>query len=515
MSLAESVVDLSCFTEWLGLQTQSAKKKLSEKLNTWTDHPSTLTKWSGQMKQFREMFEKDPALYTEFRSHFTAISKAENDIQSLWESSSELEQESYGELLFFRPLLRPLNGLPFFLTLWAFLRTYLLPGLSLLLPLITLLAPYFILTYALCIPITFSNYISILHSMLSGQLTDPTCSDPFSSLLPSSASSTFSTHPTSLLKQLAIIMVTLIQGVIQPYWTYKHLHSIDTILETRGKQILDCQTRYEIIREKLASHGCIIHPCPLPESNNIRHMVSEAIFHPMYFKLFMGYIGSLEIQIELAHRPSIRPVKWISSPHPVFRIKDTFDIQVPENQRKTITLSLDTRRHALLTGPNKGGKSTVLRSLSLSVLLAHTFGCAIGEVTMTPLKRLFVCLKPDDLPGTKSRFEREIEFTADTLRVNGPVMVLLDELYHSTNPPDAKHSCEEYSKRLWAHPGALSVISTHLFDWVESADPSIQRICCPAYYDTNKQLNFTYELHEGICKVSSVELLLRKSGLCD
>ncbi len=509
MSLVESVVDINCFSEWLGLQTQSAKKKLSEKLNTWTDHPSTLTKWSDHHMKFQKIFKKDPTLYTEFRSHFTAISQVEKDIQSLWESSSELEQESYGELLFFRPLLRPLNGLPFFLTLWAFLRTYLLPGLSLLLPILTLLAPYFILTFALCIPITFSNYISILHSMLSGQLTDPSCSDPFSPLVQSPS------HPTSLLKQLAIIMVTLVQGIIQPYWTYKHLHSIDTILETRGKQIVECQTRYEIIREKLSSHGCIIHPCPLPEFTNIRHTVSEAIFHPMYFKLFMGYIGSLEIQIELAHCPSIYPVHWVSSSHPIFRIHHTFDIQVPENQRKTISLSLDTRRHALLTGPNKGGKSTVLRALSLSVLLAHTFGCSIGELTMTPLKHLFVCLKPDDLPGTKSRFEREIEFTANTLRVNGPIMVLLDELYHSTNPPDAKHSCEEYSKRLWSHPSALSIISTHLFDWVENANPLIQRICCPAYYDDKNNLQFTYELHEGVCKVSSVELLLRKSGLCD
>jgi hypothetical protein len=509
MSLAESVVDVHCFSEWLGLQTQSAKEKLVTKLNTWTDDPSILTKWSHQYMGFRNLLQKEPSLYNEFRSHFTAISNVEKDIQSLWESSSELEKESYGELLFFRPLLRPLNGLPFFLTIWAFLRTYLLPGLSLLLPILTLLAPYFILKFALCIPITFSNYVSILHSMLSGQLMDPSCSDPFSPLVQPTS------HPTSLLKQLAIIMVTIVQGVVQPYWTYKHLHSIDSILETRGQQILDCQTRYEIIRDKLESHGCVIHPCPLPEFINVRHMVSEAIFHPMYFKLFMGYIGSLEIQIELAHRSTIHPVQWVSSSHPVFRLKHSFDIQVPENERKTISLSLDTRRHALLTGPNKGGKSTVLRALSLSTLLAHTFGCSIGELTMTPLKRLFVCLKPDDLPGTKSRFEREIEFTANTLRVNGPIMILLDELYHSTNPPDALYSCKEYTKRLWSHSQALSVISTHLFDWVEEADPTIQRICCPAYYDDEKKLQFTYELHEGICKVSSVELLLRKSGLCD
>jgi hypothetical protein len=508
MTLADSVVDISVLSNWLGLQTQSAKDYLGKQLNTWTNQPSTLMKWSQKNTGFRNLLVNDQDLYHELRSHFTAISKMEKDITSLWNSSSDLEKESYGELIFFRPLLQPLNGIPFLLTAWAFLRTYLLPGLSLLLPILTLLAPYFILKFALCVPITFSNYISILHSMLSGQMMDPTCSDPFSPLVKSSS------HPSSLLKQLAIIMVTLVQGLIQPYWTYKHLHSIDSILEKHGQQIMDCQARYEIIRERLQSRGCTIHPCPLPDFLNVRHAVSEAIFHPTYFRLFLTYIGSLEIQIELAHRPEVHPVQWVASSRPIFRIKDTFDIQVPEDQRKTVSLSLDTRRHALLTGPNKGGKSTVLRAISLSVLLAHTFGCSIGELTITPLDKLFVCLKPDDLPGTKSRFEREIEFTATTLTAHGPILVLLDELYHSTNPPDALHSCLEYSKRLWSQNQAMSVISTHLFEWVEGADPEIQRICCPAYY-RDKRLEFTYELHEGICKVSSVSMLLQKNGLCD
>ena len=93
-------------------------------------------------------------------------------------------------------------------------------------------------------------------------------------------------------------------------------------------------------------------------------------------------------------------------------------------------------------------------------------------------------------------------------------MVLLDELYHSTNPPEALFRCRQYSERLWKMPQCISVISTHLFEWVEEADPSIQRLCCPAYYDNNHQLHFTYELQEGVSRVSSVHELLKKNGLC-
>jgi hypothetical protein len=59
----------------------------------------------------------------------------------------------------------------------------------------------------------------------------------------------------------------------------------------------------------------------------------------------------------------------------------------------------------------------------------------------------------------------------------------------------------------------ISVVSTHLFDWVEKAPKEIQRLCCPAHHDKEGILHFQYELHAGICKVSSVEMLLEKNGL--
>jgi DNA mismatch repair ATPase MutS len=174
---------------------------------------------------------------------------------------------------------------------------------------------------------------------------------------------------------------------------------------------------------------------------------------------------------------------------------------------------MDTKRHALLTGPNKGGKSTVLRALAASALFAHTYGCAMGHVTMTPFRAMYVCLTPDDLPGSKSRFEREIEFTAQTLRHGDqPLLVFMDELFHSTNPPDALRSCEIYCHQLWNKPQVVSIISTHLFDFVERAAPTVQRLCCPATMEKG-EVRFSYELVEGICKVSSVDSLLQQNGM--
>lgn len=509
MTTPSSIVDVTVLSEWLGLQTSASKTSLAKRLTQWNSSPAHLEQNRQNAVRMKNVLVQDPTFYTELRSHFTALSVIEKEVTPLLQCPSDVEKETYGELLFFRPLLQPLNSVPLLLPFWSLLRIYLLPGLSLLLPLLTLLAPYFILTYVLCLPITFQNYISLLHSLLSGQLTDATCS-------PSPPSGAFP-HPTSLLKQLAIILVTLVQGIIQPYWTYSHLRTVGNVVETMGRHLMELRTRYEVIEARLREKGIGFHACPLPPFLSSPHAVSEAILHPMYIRLALKYLGTLECHVELLHHPSVHPVQWVTSERPVFCLKKTYDIHVPEGKQRRFSVSMggESSAHALLTGPNKGGKSTVLRGVALAALLAHTYGCAVGHLTATPFHALYVCLKPDDLPGTKSRFEREIEFTAQTLRPHpGPILVLLDELYHSTNPPDALSSCLHYSNRLWVAPSVISIISTHLFEWVEQSDPRlIQRLCCPAEYDAEGTLRFQYELKPGICRVSSVELLLRQNGL--
>jgi len=316
-----------------------------------------------------------------------------------------------------------------------------------------------------------------------------------------------------MIKQIGIISLTIMQGILQPYWTHTHLKSIDNIIKDNGRLIMRFQELYNKLEIILLDHGFTFFKCPLPSLLNERSSTARMILESSYFKLALKYIGSLEVIIQLAHKKDINPVKWVQSKTPIFKIKDTYDFQVKEEYRKTITITFNNDRHALLTGPNKGGKSTVLRALSTSALLAHTYGCSFGKLTSTPFSSIFVCLKPDDLPGSKSRFEREIEFTASTLKHKLPILVFIDELYHSTNPPDALRSCEIYCNKLWKMPNTVSVISTHLFDLVEKSPTNIQRLCCPARVSKNGQIEFMYELNKGVCKVSSVDSLLQKNGL--
>jgi len=504
--MIDAILDTDRFAEWIGLQTAVSRINLKSQLHDWRSNDEELMTLRMKFKRFKDAMEKDPTFFSKAHGLFKEIAEVENTLNTLMKQDSKLEQESYNEILFFKPMLQPLNFIPFVLSFWSAIRVYILPGLSLLLPLLSLIAPYIILRFFFKIPMNFTNYMNILQAMLSGNfqaIVDPSAKQSISR----------SVSPGNFLKQFGVVLITFIQGIIQPYWTYKHLHSIDTIVRDHGKLVMRFRELYGSLETLLSSHGFTFFTSPLPIINNDRDATARIMLESNYFKIALKYIGNLEVIMCLANQKEIHPVQWIRSKQPIFRIIDTFDYQVPESTRKTLSAQFDKKRHALLTGPNKGGKSTVLRALSISALLAHTYGCALGKLTSTPFCHIYVCLKPDDLPGSKSRFEREIEFTASTLIHNEPTLVFIDELYHSTNPPDALRSCDIYCAQLWKKPNVISVISTHLFELVEKADESIQRICCPATIDKDERIRFMYSLEKGICKVSSVDTLLRKNGL--
>jgi hypothetical protein len=506
MSSVESIIDTEKFSEWIELKTNAAKKCFNKQVGEWSSDPKRLSSLSNRFKRFKEAFERDPKFYTECNQIFKEISECEKQLNKLITTDSELEKESYNEILFFRPILKPLNFVPYFLTFWSFIRVYLLPGLAFIVPFLTLIAPYIVLKFAFNVPITFNSYMSILQSMVSGN---------FGKIMdPSAPQASFTgISPVNFLKHFGIVIVTFVQGIVQPYWSYKHLKSIDTIIYDNGRLVLKFRELYTQLQTILDTHGFNFFKCPLPEINSERDATARVIIESSYFKLALKYVGSLEVIMALAHKEEMNPVVWVRSDTPIFKVNDTFDFQVPKLNRKVISAEFNSNLHALLTGPNKGGKSTVLRALSISALLAHTYGCAPGHLISTPFTKMFVCLKPDDLPGSKSRFEREIEFTANTLKFNQPILVFIDELYHSTNPPDAIRACEIYCNQLWKKPNIISVISTHLFELVEKSDKNIQRICCPASVDDAGNIHFEYSLKRGICKVSSVDELLKTNGL--
>jgi DNA mismatch repair ATPase MutS len=113
-------------------------------------------------------------------------------------------------------------------------------------------------------------------------------------------------------------------------------------------------------------------------------------------------------------------------------------------------------------------------------------------------------------------FETEVKFAADTVRaasIDGPGLILFDELFHSTNPPDSERSAIQFLHRLWKKTQTFSIVSTHLFPLVSAVLKHVQAICCDAKQLDEGEIQYSYGVQKGVCKISSVHKVWEKFGL--
>lgn len=523
-AVLQKSLDLDALAGWAGLQTAAGKAALAEKTSAWCTDPAILRAKSYEFAALQHTLQTTPHLQETLVADFKTLAAVEPDLHALCEPTSELEQEAYKELLFLPDWAKPLNFIPFLLVLWAIVRIYVFPGMSLLMPVAMMVLPFFLLRFLFGIPITSGRYFHMLNGLFTGNIAAAFQPPPLEgagvAVAAPAALSFLPSLDIGSITKLGFLAITVAQSFLQPYWTYKHLSAIDAVLLKKADTLLEYIRIYENVKDALKRAGYTLSANPFrPETADPRQVVAYAHLHPTLLRLSLRRLGALEALLSLASQPDVCPVSWVKEESPCITLLGAYDYRVDRMNRRSYTIrlggrSVDTASHALLTGPNRGGKSTTLRGIVASLLLAHTYGAAMAsQAQLTPFRNIRICLTPEDLPGSKSRFEREIEFTASTLNEKGATFVLIDELYHSTNPPDAERACRIYTQELWHKQKTLSVISTHLFEFVKEAPEGVLRLCCPATVDEKGAVHYSYQLSPGLCEVSSVDELLIENGL--
>jgi DNA mismatch repair ATPase MutS len=227
---------------------------------------------------------------------------------------------------------------------------------------------------------------------------------------------------------------------------------------------------------------------------------------------YRSVLGWIDVAVVFGSDRAWRPVGWVTTKsEPKTTIRGFYDVNIPVNKavRNTITIG----GHALVTGPNRGGKSSVMRGILQAVLSAQTWGVVhnADDVLMTtPYSAFYTRLVSADRPGVASLFESDVHYALDVLRGCSTLcdnsrnpFIMIDELFHSTNPADAEASATYFLRQLWK-TGASSLISTHIFNLLEKAPASVGRLCLKASKRTDGTIEYTYMLGEGTCTVSSV-----------
>ncbi|KAJ2887207.1 DNA mismatch repair protein msh6 [Coemansia aciculifera] len=153
-------------------------------------------------------------------------------------------------------------------------------------------------------------------------------------------------------------------------------------------------------------------------------------------------------------------------------------------QHGAVNQDSDPASMVLLTGPNMGGKSALLRQLYLRVILAQ-LGCYIlaESATILPVDRLF------------TRIE-----TSTILRYATPQsLVVLDELGRGTSTHDGEAVAYGVLHGLCSRLGCLGFFSTH---YSLLAEPLLHSTNAKLTNNSDSAITFLYRLQRGVASKS-------------
>ena len=186
--------------------------------------------------------------------------------------------------------------------------------------------------------------------------------------------------------------------------------------------------------------------------------------------------------------------------------------------RNDVALGGAATRVIIVSGSNMSGKSTLLRSVGVSVVLA----LAGAPVTARRLKLSSLVLGAtlhieDSLQAGHSRFYAEIlriRTIAEAARGPVPMLFLLDEILHGTNSHDRRIGAEGIVRAL-AGFGAIGLVTTHdlaLTELPAKLGVSAVNMHFEDRLEDGKMI-FDYRMRPGVVEHSNALALMRAIGL--
>lgn len=189
----------------------------------------------------------------------------------------------------------------------------------------------------------------------------------------------------------------------------------------------------------------------------------------------------------------------------------------------SITLDGSTgRAHVILTGPNAGGKSTVLKSIALSLILAQTIGIAPASyMAVTPLASIATYLNiTDDIASGNSLFKAEVLRAqallekVEALQPGQFSFVAIDEMFSGTSPEEGRAAAYSVAKHLGKFSNNICMIATHypLLTKLAKDTQHFTNYKVSVKIGQNRSISYPFKLEPGISDQHVAIDILRAEG---
>jgi hypothetical protein len=476
-----------------------------------------------------------------------------DNVVSLWD---EFKQDSrfYDKYIFIesnfgfeKDFVKELNNNPVFLQILS-IYTFISPLLSLILPILMLILPLIIIKHKGC-DFTTEIYVSLLQSLMKN--------NAILKMITQYNDSDFC-QKIYLSLSVGLYVFSMYQNIIKCLNFYSNLHKIKNLLFQINRycvhtvELIELHiakshqlTTYKYFNKDLNNHMNVLNEI----SNKLQNVITLDFtckgiyssilklgnFMHIFYDLYTNESYNKTIQYSFGFHSYVNIIKQIKSSvdenkltKTIFKnngkteFKQVFYPKFIHNQKNIINIdsiivgSLDSKnniiknnfnldKNIIITGPNASGKTTLLKTALINILMSQQFGFGCFEqCKLTPYEHIHCYLNIPDTSSRDSLFQaeaRRCKEIIDSIEENPNELhfCIFDELYSGTNPEEAVDNANAFISYITKKKNISFILTTHFVSLCRklNKNKTIENFKMNCI-ENNNDIVFCYTLEKGI-----------------
>lgn len=251
------------------------------------------------------------------------------------------------------------------------------------------------------------------------------------------------------------------------------------------------------------------------------HLLKDKLHKEM--EAILSFIYEVDVNItvsDVAREKGFSYAKAEKAEEDVLFAKNLYHPCIDNAVGNSISLHKDSNI-LFLTGANMAGKSTLMKSVGISLYLAHMgFPVAATDMAFSIKEGLYTSINVADNIGLGySHFYAEVvrvKQAAEAAASGKRLLLMFDELFKGTNVKDAYDGTLAVTDGFAGYRECLFIISTHIIEVAEAlkAHNNIRFVYMPTIMD-GAHPRYTYKLQEGITEDRQGMMIIRNEGILE
>jgi len=253
------------------------------------------------------------------------------------------------------------------------------------------------------------------------------------------------------------------------------------------------------------------------------------------FDEIMMAIGELDAQMSIARFYKEMKGKRVECCFPEYVTEDTDGLPSLDaedfwhpclNIDKVVANSINIfGKNIVITGPNAGGKSTIMKALVISVIMAQSLGIVPAKMLrFKPFSKIITYMNiTDDIAAGNSHFKAGVIRARDVITEVGKMtdgqhaIAVVDEIFNGTTFKEGQAAAYSFINQLGQKPSNIIITTTHFPMMAGLAQTNNRFLNYKVYvnYDQNGKIVYPYKLEPGASDQIVTLKILREEGFAD